>query len=50
MTSESISSFEAVVSFTGEGPEKGTDLRNPQIPPVLAMRLSYMFSPAVGFF
>ena len=31
MTSGSISSFAAVVSFTGEGSEKGTDLRNPQI-------------------
>ena len=30
-TSESISGFAAVVSFAGEGSEKGTDLRNPQI-------------------
>ena len=31
MTSESVSSFAAAVSFTGEGSEKGSDLRIPQI-------------------
>jgi hypothetical protein len=31
MTSESMSSFAAFASFAGEGSEKGTDLRNPQI-------------------
>jgi len=50
MTSGSISSFAAFVSFTVQRREKGTDLRIPQIQPALAMRVSCMFFPPVGFF
>jgi hypothetical protein len=46
MTSESISSFAAAVSFAGEGWEKVTDLRNPQIPPAPAMRATFAVSGA----
>ena len=49
-TSESASGFVTVVSFTAQGSEKGTDLRIPQIPPAIAMRVSCMFFPPVGFF
>ena len=45
------STFSRCRSMTsGSISSRGADLRTPQIPPALAMRLSCMFFPAAGFF